>query len=116
MQAALARPGLVSLAAGLTDNPSLPVAATRAALNQILRSPETGRPALQYGSTAGDPALRRLTAAHLQKLDGGGTSCRRPQNQGRRHAVPSGVYSPDHLLITGGSQQLRYMTAEALCD
>jgi len=26
------------------------------------------------------------------------------------------IYSPEHLLITSGSQQLLYMTAEALCD
>ena len=116
MQAALARPRLISLAAGFTDNPSLPVAETRAALNHILRSPKTGQPALQYGSTAGDPALRRLTARHLQKLDLGGTPCRRPQFQGRQHAVPPGIYSPERLLVTAGSQQLLYMTAEALCD
>ena len=116
MQAALARARLISLAAGFTDNPSLPVAETRAALNHILRSLKTGRPALQYGSTAGDPELRRLTAEHLQKLDWGGTPCRRPKNQGRRHAVPPENYSPERLLITSGSQQLLYMTAEALCD
>ncbi len=94
----------------------MPVAETRAALNHILRSPKTGRPALQYGSTAGDPELRRLTAEHLQKLDWGGTPCRRPKNQGRRHAGPPEIYSPERLLITSGSQQLLYMTAEALCD
>jgi len=116
MQAALSRPRLISLAAGFTDNPSLPVAETRAVLNQILRSPKTGRPALQYGSTAGDPALRKLTAEHLQQLDWGGMPCRRPKNQGRQHAVPPGIYSPERLLITSGSQQLLYMTAEALCD
>jgi 2-aminoadipate transaminase len=116
MQAALSRPRLISLAAGFTDNPSLPVAETRAVLNHILRSPKTGQPALQYGSTAGDPALRRLTAEHLQKLDLGGTPYRRPQNRGPRHAIPPGVYSPERLLITSGSQQLLYMTAEALCD
>ena len=69
MHAALSRPKLISLAAGFTDNASLPVAETRAALNQVLRSPKTGRPALQYGITAGDPALRKLTAEHLRKLD-----------------------------------------------
>ena len=116
MQAALSRPRLISLAAGFTDNPSLPVAETRAVLNQILRSPKTGWRALQYGSTAGDPALRKLTAEHLQQLDWGGMPCRRPQNQGRQHAVPPGIYSPERLLITSGSQQLLYMTAEALCD
>jgi len=116
MQAALTRPRLISLAAGFTDNPSLPVAETRAVLNQVLRSPKTGRPALQYGSTAGDPVLRRLTAEHLKNLDWGGTPCRRPRFQEQQHAVPLGIYSPERLLVTSGSQQLLYMTAEALCD
>jgi DNA-binding transcriptional MocR family regulator len=47
----------------------LPVAEARAALNQVLRSPKTGQPALQYGITAGDTTLRQLTAEHLRKLD-----------------------------------------------
>ena len=104
MHAALSRPELISLAAGFTDNASLPVAEARAALNQVLGSPKTGQPALQYGSTAGDPALRKLTAEYLRKLDLGGTPCRRPQNQGRRHAIPPETYSPERLLITSGSQ------------
>jgi 2-aminoadipate transaminase len=116
MHAALSRPKLISLAAGFTDNASLPVAEVRTALNQVLRSPKTGQPALQYGITTGDTALRQLTAKHLRKLDWGGMPCRRPKNQGRRHAVPPDIYSPERLLITGGSQQLLYLTAEALCD
>jgi len=114
--AALSRPKLISLAAGFTDNASLPVAEARTALNQVLRSPKTGQPALQYGITAGDTTLRQLTARHLQKLDWGGTPCRRPKNQGRRHAVPPEIYSFERLLITSGSQQLLYMTTEALCN
>ena len=116
MHAALSRPKLISLAAGFTDNTALPVAEARTALNQVLRSPKTGQPALQYGLTAGDLALRKLTAAHLRKLDWGGTPCRRPKNQGRRHAVPPETYSTERLLITSGSQQLLYLTAEALCN
>ena len=102
MHAALSRPGLISLAAGFTDNASLPVAEARTALNRVLRSPRTGRPALQYGITAGDPALRRLTARHLQALDGVTTHDQ--------------YHSSERLLITSGSQQLLYMTTEALCD
>src|ERR1035438_7984618 len=116
MHAALSRPKLISLAAGFTDNASLPVTEARTALNQVLRSPKTGQPALQYGITAGDTTLRQLTAAHLRKMDWGGTPCRRPKNQGRRHAIPPEIYSPERLLITSGSQQLLYMTTEALCD
>ena len=100
MKTALAQPKLISLAAGFTDNATLPVEFSRGLLNEILRSPKTGRPALQYGTTAGEEPLRRLTAAHLQKLDGG---------HDRAHA-------PERTIITGGSQQFLYMTLEALCD
>jgi len=100
MKTALARPKLISLAAGFTDNATLPVATSRRLLDQILRSPKTGQPALQYGTTAGEETLRQLTATHLKKLDGG---------HDRAH-------SPERVIITGGSQQLLYMTLEALCD
>jgi len=100
MKTALSRPKLISLAAGFTDNATLPVGISRTLLNEILRSPKTGQPALQYGTTAGEEKLRQLTAAHLQRLDGG---------HDRAH-------SPERVIITGGSQQLLYMTLEALCD
>ncbi len=100
MQTALTRPKLISLAAGFTDNPTLPTEISRKLLNEILRSPKTGQPALQYGITVGEKNLRELTAKHLQKLDGGHDS----------------GHSPEHVIITGGSQQLLYMTLEALCD
>jgi 2-aminoadipate transaminase len=115
MQTALSRPKLISLAAGFTDNATLPVEISRRMLNRVLRSPQTGRPALQYGITAGETNLRRLTARHLQKLDLGGTPCRRPKYQGRQPAILP-THSPGRVMITGGSQQLLYMTLEALCD
>jgi 2-aminoadipate transaminase len=102
MHAALSRPKLISLAAGFTDNSTLPVEISRKLLNEILRSPKTGQPALQYGITAGENNLRALTAKHLQKLDGANS-----QSKG---------HSPARVIITGGSQQLLYMTLEALCD
>ncbi len=102
MSTALARPQLISLAAGFTDNASLPVKEVRGLLKGILGSPQTGQAALQYGTTAGDQTLRRLTARHLQSLDG--------QPAAKR------AYSPDRLIITNGSQQMLYMTTEALCD
>ena len=105
MQAALARPQMISLAAGFTDSATLPVQVSRQVLNRVLRSSKTGQPALQYGITAGETNLRQLTARHLQKLDGGGTPGRRPQ-----------IHSWERTMITGGSQQLLYMTLEALGD
>ena len=137
MHAALSRPQLISLAAGFTDNVSLPVAETRTALNWVLRSAGAGRPALQYGTTAGDTTLRKLTAAHLQKLDfqaitsssfssssssfglelKSRTSLRVNASARRaRTKDEDKKYSPERLLITSGSQQLLYLTTEALCD
>jgi 2-aminoadipate transaminase len=102
MATALAQPHLISLAAGFTDNESLPVKEVRGLLDEILRSPRTGQAALQYGTTAGDPALRELTAGHLQSLDG-------QRSAGK-------AYSPERMIITNGSQQMLYMVTEALCD
>jgi 2-aminoadipate transaminase len=102
LQVALSRPKLISLAAGFTDHESLPVEDVRALLNGILRSARSGRPALQYGSTQGDPVLRRLTGERVRCLDGGAGAKR--------------AYSSDQMIIANGSQQLLYMVSEALCD
>src|SRR5581483_4620703 len=74
----------------------------RRLLAQTLSPQTAGRAALQYGSTQGDPALRRWTARYLGEQDGPGET--------RRNAPP------ERMLITGGSQQLLYLTTEALCD
>ena len=97
MKLTLERPELISLAAGFTDNESLPLAATRELAEKLLRSARTGRPALQYGSTIGDLNLRRHTAERLAALD------KRPCD-------------PGEVIITHGSQQLLYLVSECLCD
>jgi 2-aminoadipate transaminase len=102
MATALAKPHLISLAAGFTDNESLPVRETRELLSELLRSRQAGRVALQYGTTAGDPLLRRITAERFRLLDG------------VRERAPA--YSPERMVITNGSQQMLYMVTEALCD
>lgn len=101
MAAALARPQLISLAAGFTDNPTLPVAEARELLTGLLGSAAEGAAALQYGTTAGDPALRRLTGERLAHLD---------------ETAATATYAPEHLVMTSGSQQLLYMLTEVLCD
>ncbi|MEW6302636.1 MAG: PLP-dependent aminotransferase family protein [Verrucomicrobiota bacterium] len=100
MKRSLDHPQLISLAAGFTDNPSLPVEEARASLDEVLSSPQTGQPALQYGPSAGDGRLRRLTAERAQRQD---------QADGPQYAT-------DRVLITHGSQQLLYLLCEALCD
>jgi 2-aminoadipate transaminase len=102
MQMTLARPELISLAAGFTDSESLPVRETHDLLEEILGCSRDGRMALQYGSTAGDPELRRLTSARLCHQDGSG--------------AVAGCYAPDRIFISSGSQQLLYVVSECLCD
>ena len=122
IKTALARPGIISLAAGFTDNATLPTDLSRRLLDDILRSPETGRPALQYGTTAGEPDLRQLTATHLQKLDAqscsssSSSSFLKTKLKKKDEDEEDKSYSPERVIITGGSQQLLYMTLEALCD
>lgn len=98
----LSHPRLISLAAGFTDNESLPVRETREILQEILRRPTHARPVLQYGTTPGDPELRRITGTRLQSLD--------------RISRTGSAYDPKRILITSGSQQTLYMVTEALCD
>ena len=101
MREALDRPGLISLAAGFTDNPSLPVKETRAIIESLLKG-KTGQTHLQYGTTYGDKCLRKLTAQRLAHLD-------RCSKYGKH-------YDPDRVLITHGSQQLLYILSEILFD
>ena len=62
MTMALEQPGLLSLAAGFTDNSTLPVAAVQAAVEALAARP--GEPEfLQYGLNQGRPRLRRLLPA-----------------------------------------------------
>ncbi len=120
MHCALTRPRLISLAAGFTDNATLPVEISRKLLNEILSSSKISRPALQYGITAGETNLRVLTALHLRKLDSQSSSFSSSslalEQKSRTRSKDDKIHPPARLLITGGSQQLLYMTLEALCD
>jgi 2-aminoadipate transaminase len=121
MQVALSRPKLISLAAGFTDNTTLPVEISHKVVHHVLRSSKTGRPALQYGMTAGETNLRQLTALHLRKLDTQAAERTEHRSDGvmgpkAQHSTAPSLHSPSRVLITGGSQQLLYMTTEALCD
>lgn len=108
MQQALSRPKLISLAAGFTDNPSLPVEEARELAANLFAGDQSARRALQYGSTNGDPKLLKLTARRLHEQD------RAALKPGR---LPAGAdYSPDRMLMTHGSQQFLYLLAEALFD
>src|SRR5271157_1236116 len=69
MQTALENPGIVSLAAGFVDQQSLPVEIAGQTASDILRDPCAGRRSLQYGTTCGDPRLRRRLVEYLERSD-----------------------------------------------
>src|ERR1700684_1621617 len=66
MEQAVENPNAISLAAGLADPSTLPVAETNHVLGEMLGDAERGRRALQYGTTPGSERLRRQVAALIQ--------------------------------------------------
>ncbi|MBI1177671.1 aminotransferase class I/II-fold pyridoxal phosphate-dependent enzyme [bacterium] len=110
MDQALSHPKIISLAAGFTDNASLPISETRTILKNLLANSATARSALQYGNTMGDTVLRQATIKRLRAAD--------KEAPGPRFnsAHADAIYDPIRLLITHGSQQFLYMLMEALCD
>lgn len=102
MKQALENPDLISLAAGLVDQESLPVAEAREALGAIMARPESAKAALQYGTTEGLPSLRERVWQHVACLDG-------------KSSASYGLDASD-VVITTGSQQLLYLLNEVLFD
>ena len=102
MQLALENPNLISLAAGFVDQATLPVEATRAALDVLLSDAVAARAALQYGTTAGYPPLRELLLERLQRADG----------------VRPGDWnvSINQVVVTAGSNELLHVIADTLFD
>jgi len=96
MATALVRPGLLSLAAGFTDNAVVPDAIVREAVSAM---PEDGA-ALQYGSNQGRAKLREALSQRLAKIDG----------------TKAPVLCPGDFVMTSGSQQALYLIAQALCN
>lgn len=121
---ALSRPKLISLAAGFTDQETLPNTQTLSILTDILGDAKRGKAALQYGTTQGDPVLRELTSLRLLQQDQaasvGWTASDFKSGRGRAgSSEPSldvSAYAPERMILTHGSQQLLYLTCEALCD
>lgn len=100
MEQAVTNPRLISLAAGLVDPESLPVADVREALSEALTEPAVARSALQYGTTQGYAPLRDRLARYLAKLDG----------------IDRPVASAEDVVVSTGSQQLLFLLGEALLD
>ena len=100
IQTAIETPGLISLAAGLVDEGSLPAEAVGDAVREILASPGTARAALQYGSTQGLPALREQIVRHVCDADG--------------VSLAEANLSAADVILTTGSQQMLYLLGEML--
>jgi 2-aminoadipate transaminase len=102
MAKTLARPDLVSLAAGFVDSETLPVEATRLAAEAILSDPQKARMSLQYGSTIGYPPLRRAVLDRMLQTDG---------------CTAEGLnVSVEQVLIMPGSNQLLFLLSDVLMD
>ena len=102
MQQAVENPEVVSLAAGLVDQQSLPVAETRAAVANLLVDDQRAKQVLQYGTTAGAEFLREQLIEHLALLE----NCSRDEL-----ATDVG-----RIVLTTGSQQLLSLVGEVLLD
>lgn len=98
MADALSVPGLLSLAAGFTDNSVLPAEAVRAAVDALRRDESISY--LQYGINEGLPPLRK----HALKLVGGYET---------ESIEDLGL---DQIMITNGSQQALYLAVQLLCE
>ncbi len=100
VQKALENPELISFAAGLVDEESLPAAEIETAVVEIMADPAVARAALQYGSTQGMPTLRKQVLDRLCAADG---------------VKPTDLnLTPADVCITTGSQQLLYLLGEIL--
>jgi len=98
----LQREGMISLAAGLVDQQTLPASGVARLSGEMLADEPTGRQSLQYGSTAGLPQLRQELLDYLCRLDG---------------LTPEQLsLTADNLVVGSGSQQLLYIVTDVLVD
>ncbi len=102
IQAVIENPALINLAAGLVDDATLPVEATRHIAETVLGDTTRGRLALQYDNTAGMRGLREAVLGHLEALEG--------------KSAEQLSLTVDEVLISTGSQQSLYLIADTLLD
>ncbi len=102
MQQAVENRDVISLAAGLVDEASLPVAECRQSLDGLFADEARARSALQYGTTAGADGLREQLRLHLARQE----HC----------SVGELGIDASRFVLTTGSQQLLALVADALFD
>lgn len=102
MKVAVENPSLISFAAGLVDPLTLPTEETLAITQRLLSDPARARRVMQYGTTHGHGPLREALLHHLEKLEG--------------KIAAAMSLTPDHLIVTTGSQQALYILADILLN
>lgn len=102
MQQAVENPQVISLAAGLVDFATLPVAEARSGVVDLLADDDRARQALQYGTTPGSEDVRRTILEHFAR-------------QERLAPADCGI-DPSRVMLTTGSQQLLSLVCEVLLD
>lgn len=102
MQQAVENRDVISLAAGLVDEASLPANECGASFDQLFEQPARARQALQYGTTAGADILREQLRQHLARQE----HC----------SVDELKVDAKRFVLTTGSQQLLALVADALFD
>ena len=98
MAEALARPDLISLAAGFVDQATLPISPMKTAINSLMADPTRASSALQYGTTIGHAELRQSMIDQLELSP----DAPRPDS--------------DQVIITAGSNQFLHLVCESLLD
>lgn len=99
MTMALERPDLLSLAAGFTDNDSLPLKEVSEIAVQLGKSGD--KTVLQYGPNHGRSDLRTKLTQRLSEQD---------------DLPPKSGYDLRKAFISNGSQQALYLAVQTLCD
>jgi 2-aminoadipate transaminase len=102
MRQAIESPGVISLAAGLVDELSLPATDIGRAVQEVFADSAAARAALQYGTTQGLLSLRQALLARFAADDG--------------LSVDTLPLTAEDVLMTNGSQQLLYILSEAILD
>ena len=100
MAIALERPDILSLAAGFTDNASLPMEDVGAVVDDFASSGVDGKSVLQYGSNKGRERLREMLARRTEEFD----------------IIGIGNLDRSRFFISNGSQQSLYLAIQTLCD
>jgi len=102
MTLALENPRLLSLAAGFTDNHTLPVGEVSTAVAILAKARAADPEYLQYGMNQGRIGLRRQLAQQLLAHE--------PELAGNP------VATENRFIITNGSQQALYLAMQVLCS